>query len=136
MSEATANDWKACPPGELGRLSARLRSRRIRRNGTRSGLSIAAVLLLTIGLGTLRHSHQKVKGFDFAGIKCSKVMVMAPDYSMGTLDPQLKEQIKSHVEQCPRCHEKFKAMGLITLWVPAHPFSPGALDAFMTRDLH
>jgi len=114
MSRPIANDWKACPSGELGRLSAHLRSRRIRRNATRSGIGIAAVSLLAVGLWSLRPSHREMKEFDFAGIKCGKVIAFAHDYSMGKLNPQLKDQIKSHVEQCPRCHEKFKAMGLIT----------------------
>ncbi len=124
MSRPAADDWKACPPGELGRLSAHLRSRRIRRYTTRSGISLAVLSLLAFGIWSLRPTSQDMMEFDFAGIKCSRVIALAPDYSMGKLQPPVRDQIKSHVEQCPRCHERFKAMGIAS--APTRkPLRPG-----------
>ena len=118
MSRPVPDGWKACPPGELGRLSSRLRSRRIRRNAARAGMALAAVTLLALGVLTFRTGHGEMKEFEFAGIRCSRVIALTQDYSMGKLEPRLSDQIKAHVEVCPRCHERFKAMGLISaLWL-------------------
>ena len=118
MSRPNADDWKACPPGELGRLSSRLRSRRTRRNVARSGIAMAVVAVLAIGAWSLRPRGGGMMDLEFAGIRCSRVIALAQDYAMHKLDPRLNDQIKSHVEQCPRCHARFKSMGLISaLWL-------------------
>lgn len=117
MSRPVADDWKTCPPGELGRLSSRLRSRRTRRTVARSGLAVAVVAFLAIGAWTFRHRGDGMMDLEFAGIRCSRVVALAQDYAMHKLEPRLTDQIKSHVNQCPQCHQRFKAVGLISaLW--------------------
>ncbi len=133
MSRPVADDWKACPPGELGRLSSRLRSRRNRRNAARSGVALAVVAILALGVWAFRPGSREMRDFEFAGIRCSQVISLARDYSMGKLEPRLSDQIKSHVEQCPMCHERFKAMGLISAVRPREPLRPGSSRPGPTR---
>lgn len=117
MSRPFADDWKACPPGELGRLSSRLRERRTRRTLARSGIAVALIAFLALGIWTFRPRGDTRMDLNYAGIRCSRVTALAHDYALHKLDPRLNDQIRAHVEQCPRCHERFKAMGLISwLW--------------------
>ncbi len=132
MSPA-ADDWKACPPGELGRLSSRLRSRGNRRSAARSGMALAVVTILAMGVWAFRPGSREMRDFEFAGIRCSRVISLAQDYSMGKLEPRLSDQIKSHVDQCPRCHERFKSMGLISAVRPREPLRPGSSRPGFTR---
>lgn len=122
MSRPNADDWKACPPGELGRLSSRLRSRRTRRNVARSGIAVAVVAILAMGAWSLRPRGGGMMDLEFAGIRCSRVIALAQDYGMHKLEPRLTDQIKSHVEQCPQCHKRFKAMGLVSAFWRLKPW--------------
>jgi len=114
MSRPVADDWKSCPPGELGRLSSRFRTRRTRRTVARSGIAVAVVAFVAFGVLTFRPRGGVMKEFDFAGIRCRRVISLAQDYATHKLDPRLTDQIKSHVQQCPSCHPRFKAMGLVS----------------------
>lgn len=124
MTRPDADAWKACPPGELGRLSSRLRSRRTRRAVARSAAAVAAVALLAIGAWAFRPRGGATREYDFAGIRCGRVLALAQDYAMHKLDASLSAQIKSHVEQCPRCHPRFKAMGLAAAIRPRRTPAP------------
>ncbi len=106
--------WGACPQGELSRLGARLRGRRRRRIAVRAGGALA-VLLISVGLWSMQAGR---RDNHFAGISCTRVTELAMAYEGGKLAPDLRRQVLSHVEQCPRCHERFKAMGLITQLLP------------------
>jgi hypothetical protein len=100
--------WTACPPGEFTRLGTRLRGRRRRRHATRA----AATMVLTgLGLWTLQG---RTREYDFAGIGCSRVQELAMAFAGGDLEPGLADRVESHAEQCPRCHELFEEMGLLS----------------------
>jgi uncharacterized C2H2 Zn-finger protein len=116
MSRPAVDDWRACPPGELSRLSSRLRSRRTRRSVVRACAVVAVVACAALGVWRLRPTGQanQMMDLEYAGIRCGKVIELAKDYAMHKLDSGLSDQIKAHVEQCPRCHKRFKDMGLIT----------------------
>lgn len=105
--------WEACPPGELGRLGARLRGRR-RRLAVRAGGALA-VLLTCVGLWTL---NARPRDMTFAGISCTRVTELAMAYGEGTLEPELRSRVDAHLEQCPRCHERFEEMGLLSQILP------------------
>ncbi len=107
--------WKSCPPGELNRLGMRLRGRRRQQQVVRSTAALAAVLLLGLGLWTLRPGPTE---YHFAGISCSKVQDLAMAYANQDLETDLTDQVESHVEQCPHCQERFKAMGLLSILIP------------------
>ena len=122
--------WGACPQGELSRLGARLRGRRRRRIAVRAGGALA-VLLTCLGLWTL---NARPRENTFAGITCTRVMELAMAYGEGTLDPDIRTRVRSHVEQCPRCHERFKAMGLIARLLPGRWIRPAGVALDMARE--
>ncbi len=107
--------WTACPPGEIGRMASRLRGRKRRRVTPRAG-GVLALLLLFVGLWSVRPG---VRENCFAGLTCSRVIELAMAYGQGTLEPDLREKVKSHVDQCKRCHDRFKEMGFLARLLPA-----------------
>jgi hypothetical protein len=110
----TEERWRACPQGELGRLGARLRGRRRRRFAVRA-TGVLAVLLTCTALWTVaardRENH-------FAGLSCTEVSQLAMAYGEGKLDAELSGRVRSHVDQCRRCHDRYREMGLITQLIP------------------
>ncbi len=115
MSRPIADNWKACPPGELGRLSTRLRSRRTRRTVARSGVAVALLAVFAMGFWMIRFTDGFKMDMNFADIRCSRVIALAQDYATHKLDSKLSDQIKLHVHQCPRCHKRFKDMGMVSI---------------------
>ncbi|CAN5857631.1 hypothetical protein BH23PLA1_BH23PLA1_03130 [soil metagenome] len=110
--------WKACPPGEFNRRSARLRGRRRQRYVARSAVAAAALLMLGFGLWTARFGLGP-REYYFAGISCSRVQELAMAQAQGALEPELaeQEQVQAHVEQCPHCRKLFEEMGLLAILV-------------------
>jgi hypothetical protein len=51
--------------------------------------------------------------YHYAGISCSRVIALAPDYAAGKLSADLREQVRRHVSQCPHCKPQFRAMGIV-----------------------
>jgi hypothetical protein len=122
--------WGACPQGELSRLGARLRGRRRRRIAVRAGGALA-VLLTCVGLWTL---IARPRDNTFAGITCTRVTELAIAYGERTLEPDLRTQVSSHVEQCPRCHKRFKAMRLIARLMAERWILPAGVAFDMVRE--
>ncbi|MHB1557004.1 MAG: zf-HC2 domain-containing protein [Isosphaeraceae bacterium] len=110
MGETVRNGWEACPPGEFTRLAARLRARHRRRDAVRGTLSLAVALLIG---SVLYQSWSRSREYHFAGISCSRVMALAPDYAMGKLQPALHDQVHQHVSRCPHCKPLFQKMGIV-----------------------
>lgn len=110
MSQDTRNGWKACPAGEFARLATRLRGRRRRRDVLRATMSVTlAVVVGSVFYQTWSRSRE----YHFAGISCSRVIALAPDYAMGKLRPELRDQVRRHVSQCPHCKPLFAKMGMV-----------------------
>lgn len=107
--------WTTCPPGEINRLAARLRGRRRRRYATRAATAVA-VLVAGLGLWSLQNRPHE---YHLAGISCSEVQEHTMAFASGDLEPALAAQVESHAEQCPRCHELFEEMGLLSFLLPA-----------------
>ncbi len=113
MSRSSTDNWNACPRGELKSLSTRLRARRTRRNWARSFATLALVACAGVGAWSLAPQMEAMMDFKIAGIHCSRVLALAQEYAAHKLDPQVEEQIKTHIHRCPRCYLRFKAMRLI-----------------------
>jgi hypothetical protein len=112
MSDHARDDWVQCPPGELGRLAARLQGRRRRRDFLRA-TALLPVVAIAIGAWLFWPKPTGTPEYNFAGITCSRVMELAEAYGSGTLSPELREQVRQHVAQCPDCGPRFKEMGLV-----------------------
>lgn len=112
MSDHARDDWVQCPPGELGRLAARLQGRRRRRNLLRA-TALLPVVAIVIGSWLFWSKPTGTHEYNFAGITCSRVMELADAYGAGTLSPDLREQVRRHVAQCPDCGRRFKEMGMV-----------------------
>ncbi len=111
--------WTACPQGELSRLRGRLRGRR-RRRITAQAAGVLAVLLTGTVLWTM---NLRNRDNTFAGLTCTQVSQLATAYGEGKLDADIHEQVRLHVNECPRCHDRFRNMGLISQLV-AEPLIP------------
>jgi hypothetical protein len=112
-SESLANAlWEPCPPGEFARLSRKLRARRQRR----TFLQAAALTAITAATGgaawlALRPDPMPTNP---GGISCSEVRRLGDDYQSGKITGCLREQIRTHLTQCPECSAR----------IPSHEACP------------
>ena len=109
-NETPNETWQPCRPGEFADLSKRLRARRLQR--TVFHTSVGAMLCLLIVAGIWATRTQQEKEYHFAGISCSRVWGLASAMKMNKLEPGLRDQVRAHVMECPRCQSRFKAMGM------------------------
>jgi hypothetical protein len=110
MSAPARNGWEAFPQGEFTRLAARLRARHRRRDAFRGTIGLAVAVLVG---SVLYEWWSRSREYHFAGISCSRVMALAPDYVMGRLGPERSEQVHRHVSRCPHCQPLFEKMGIV-----------------------
>lgn len=107
------DDWQACPPGELSRMTARLESlQRAARFKQLFGTGLLSMFLCAVAVVLLG-------GFVFfqeptlSGISCADCQIHAVDYYdylMGknpTLDANLVKKIRKHLKKCRGCRAKF-----------------------------
>lgn len=109
--------WAACAPGAVDRLSRRLHARRQRRQLLQSaaGTAVAAVAVggVAVLANVLGRGRPGADDPEIAGIRCSEVKQLAPDYAAGTLDAARRQQVAQHVGECPKCGAFYRAQGLI-----------------------
>jgi anti-sigma factor RsiW len=112
MARRSPDEWVLCPPGELERLAERLRRRRRRRVFLRTATAVAVVaagggLSAWLSLGPAREPS-------YGGITCTRVQALAGAYARGELSATVREQVRQHLAQCPRCAARFQALGRAT----------------------
>lgn len=110
-SSSDSGGWQACPPGELGELAGRLRTRR--RNSKIARLATVSALLLAAGglylqMGPGRNlnlpGHALENGeFNFGGITCTELHRALPGLKAHTLDEATLARVREHVDKCPHC---------------------------------
>lgn len=111
-SSSESGGWQPCPPGELGELAGRLRTRR--RNSRIARLAtVSALLLLAAGAIYLQiepgrtlnlPGHALENGeFNFGGITCTELHRALPGLKAHTLDDATLARVREHVEKCPHC---------------------------------
>ncbi len=106
-------DWQACPPGELARMTARLDARL--RGARFKPLAVTALMsFLICAVGTIL-----LGGFlfysepTFGGIACTDCLSHADEYhgylvgKNPTMDPSLVKKIEKHLNECDYCRMKF-----------------------------
>lgn len=110
---STSNEsdlWQPCPPGELGRLTGRLRRRRYGWIAARA-TAVVAVLLVAVGGLTWQFGEKPQpavvsrpgEGFDYGGITCTGVHRVLPQLKAGTIDAATLSRVREHLEKCDHC---------------------------------
>ena len=117
MSQRAANDprepigpWSRCPRGEFERLGRKLRTRRQRRVFLRTA---GACVVAATGGGMAWWLRASVD-MSFGGIACSDVHRLKDAYAKNELEESVREQVRQHIVQCPRCGPWAKSIGLKT----------------------
>jgi hypothetical protein len=108
-----------CPPGTFQSLAEKLRKRRQRRLFLRNAVAIASTAVvagggLSLWLGLRGSGHQGPAEYHYGGLACSEVQKLAGAYAKGELAPPIREKVRQHVAQCPRCGQMFRSMGMKT----------------------
>ena len=105
-----SEQWQSCPPGELGRMTGRLRRRRQMQILTRATAAVA-VLLVAIG-GVSWQFRDRTQppveskpgeGFNYGGITCAGLHRVLPQLKAGTLDAATLARVREHLEKCDHC---------------------------------
>jgi predicted anti-sigma-YlaC factor YlaD len=108
-----------CPPGTFQSLAEKLRKRRRRRLFLRNAVAVVSTAAvagggLSLWLGLKGAGQQDSGEYHFGGLACSEVQKLAGAYAKGELAPPMREQVRQHVAQCPRCQQMFRSMGMKT----------------------
>jgi hypothetical protein len=95
-------------------LARKLRRRRQRRVFLGWGLALAGAAVAT-GVGIWAGKRWRTPDeYDFGHISCADVQKLAQAYGQGKLDGPVRERVRRHVAQCPKCGPLFQSMGLTT----------------------
>ena len=124
MTEKNPNDqWLDCPDGVLASMVAE-RQRTAQRRSTRrilASTAIVAVGIAVVGISVSRGPFRR--DYRFGGITCTQVRRLMPAYEEGQLDPDVRQQIATHLTECPECGpESFVQLRTTTpqLQAPTH----------------
>lgn len=94
--------WEQCEAGEITAMVDR--RRRAQRARTTSRLVVGTASLAVL-VGTCAVWFANPKGYVFGGIDCKECMTHAKAYFAEEIDdPDLRESVRIHLEECPRCH--------------------------------
>jgi hypothetical protein len=109
----TDNDqWRPCQSGELVGLAQRLNRRRHRRQFLLafSALTIGAVGM--VGGALIWSKPQEMEEYRFAGIGCSEVHELVMRGRFDQLSPEIRRQLRHHVQECPHCGPRLRERGI------------------------
>lgn len=101
--------WTDCPPGTLSELSHSLHRARRRKAIGRVGLPLLVIALVCSGVWSV-NLPKTPSEFTFGGISCSEVQSQLQQYVAGGLEPDERQAFAIHLEKCPLCQEKVRAM--------------------------
>jgi len=109
MTFENKDEWDVCQPGEVGAVVQRLKTRR----RTARLQAVGSMTALMVGIGFLSYYLTTVSPMIdnyYAGISCTEMTQLAPQYVSGQLDAERSLQIRDHLGKCDRCRERFEAM--------------------------
>lgn len=96
------DDWKACPRGEMQRLSQKLK-RRVRRRRILMAWAGALAGAAMVGGAVGWWFHSLLSREAPAPVDCIQVKALASAFTKGQLDSRQSEQIREHLVGCPAC---------------------------------
>ncbi len=112
--ESLEHRWTTCPPGSVGGIVRRARSRR--RNALLREAAMMVVLAASIGFAAGYFARPGTKppasagSYQFAGISCDEVRPLLPALMANRLDPAKAAQVRQHIMECPECGRLMKEM--------------------------
>lgn len=101
--------WTDCPPGTLSELSRSLHRARLRKTVVRVGAPLLVFVLVGLGVWGV-NAPTTPSEFTFGGVCCSEVQPKLQQFMAGGLEQDERRAIKAHLDRCPHCQEKMKAM--------------------------
>jgi len=117
------SEWTDCQGGEISGMARRLKTQRAisRRKQVMQSLSIAAGLLVMVGIGWMMLPGDPPAGGNYGGIACSEVVKNGKQYVLHQLDPELAERINAHLGKCENCQRKLTMLRQRLGLSPAKP---------------
>ncbi len=121
----SAKEWQPCQGGEIRNTVRRAQWKRFRRNLDHLA-QIALLVLICVLAGGLVYRYRNSPAApepsgNYGGISCEQTQANLPQYMAGTLDPQLRQKVALHLEQCPICSRRFQEMQAgqpMVQWIP------------------
>lgn len=106
------DQWRPCRPGELASLADRLNRRQHRRQFLQaiSALTVGAAGM--VGGGLIWSKFREVEEYRFAGIGCGEVQQLVMRGRLDQLSPEIRRQVRQHIEECPHCGPMLREMGI------------------------
>jgi len=105
----SAESWAVCLPGTLGQLSCRIRVQRRRQAAIRVAAPLAMIVLVTLGVWSVNRPTAPHE-FNYGGVTCRQVEANMQQYAMNQLPPDTQRAFAEHLDLCPHCQQKMKAM--------------------------
>lgn len=102
--DPSADQWQACPPGELATIGIRLRTARRRRTLRIAGGSVATVLALVAVVWTSMDMPWSLPWRNSIGkIDCPTCKARLADYERGALPQDQMAEVRAHLAGCAWC---------------------------------
>src|SRR5262245_65892613 len=96
-------DWEPAPPGTVGELARRVRTRRTRRRFLKAASGVAAGVVAAGGGLWVWRAATRPREYDYGGITCSEVKPRLERLLAGQLPEPEATRVRTHVGQCPNC---------------------------------
>lgn len=107
--EPQSTRWPELPQGSLGRYAAAARGRERRLSLARAAGIVAACVV--VGAALFLFPGRGGDGEpNFGGVTCTIARANAAPFMAGSLEPDLSNRIRVHLESCPACQEFVRGM--------------------------
>ena len=111
--DAQSDEWGPCAQGELGRLANRLKANQVRASRKRMYKATLVSTALFAGVILVVGSFWGRVGFQYGGISCKECYSHFAEYRDHLTevkllaDANLAESMKTHLDKCWLCNNKF-----------------------------
>ena len=102
--------WEPLEAGWLAKV-ARAKQDRLRRRAAlqKLGVGLGAGVLLGVGWAAWNR-RVSLQGPDYGGLACHEVVRQLPDYLEQRLPEPVRQQMETHLAQCPKCQAVLRRM--------------------------
>jgi len=100
--QKSPDGWKSCQPGELTGYSNRVQRRHFLQLAGRT-TGIAGCVVAVGAAGWWEYLRRLENAGQLAGLTCSDVNHLMPEYTAGRLDAKRSQLLEEHVRRCSVC---------------------------------